>query len=245
MKSSNQKDTKIMKVVLIILVPFMVFVSHSMAQDVATEHTQILNNVELIINGERQLQSLLNEAQMIENQIEQLKSIATEPVTIMVQLDGMRAQLFDLVNQGISLSGQIANQLNDMKLEAEDIASRPHFDDRINLVVQGSDSVINATISRIGQSRQSYQIQETELQGLLAKSNAAVGQTQALQVLNQVAAQNVTQMQATQEAINNLATLQAAKMTQDNQKEEAEETMLNQEIHPIVNGTSSFDFGSS
>ena len=149
MKSLNQRNMKITKIVLIILVPFLVFVSHSMAQDVATEHTQILNNVELIINGERQLQSLLNEAQMIENQIEQLKSIATYPVTVFVQLDGLRAQLFDLVNQGISLSGQIANQLNDMKLEAEDIASRPHFDDRINLVVQGSDSVINATISRL------------------------------------------------------------------------------------------------
>ena len=218
---------------------------NTQAIDFATEHTQILNNVELVINAERQLQSLLNEAQMIENQIEQLKSIATEPVTIMVQLDGMRAQLFDLVNQGITLSGQIANQLQDMKNEAEDIASRPNFDDRLNLVVQGSDTVINATIDRIGKSRQSYQIQENELQGLLAQSRSAVGQTQTLQVLNQISAQNATQMQATQEAINNLATLQATKMTQDNQKEEAEETMLNQEIHPVVNGTSSFDFGSN
>lgn len=233
------------KLFFMVIMILIIGTPNTQAIDFATEHTQILNNVELVINAERQLQSLLNEAQMIENQIEQLKSIATEPVTIMVQLDGMRAQLFDLVNQGITLSGQIANQLQDMKNEAEDIASRPNFDDRLNLVVQGSDTVINATIDRIGKSRQSYQIQENELQGLLAQSRSAVGQTQTLQVLNQISAQNATQMQATQEAINNLATLQATKMTQDNQKEEAEETMLNQEIHPVVNGTSSFDFGSN
>jgi len=233
------------KLFFMVIMILIIGTPNTQAIDFATEHTQILNNVELVINAERQLQSLLNEAQMIENQIEQLKSIATEPVTIMVQLDGMRAQLFDLVNQGITLSGQIANQLQDMKNEAEDIASRPNFDDRLNFLVQGSDTVINATIDRIGKSRQSYQIQENELQGLLAQSRSAVGQTQTLQVLNQISAQNATQMQATQEAINNLATLQATKMTQDNQKEEAEETMLNQEIHPVVNGTSSFDFGSN
>jgi len=232
-------------IILIFYITVCFFISRSMAQDYATEHTQILNNVELIVNAERQLQSLLNQAQMIENQIEQLKSIATEPVTVLVQLDGMRAQLFDLINEGINLSGQIQNQLDQMKQEAQDIATRPNFDDRINVVVQGSDSVIQATLDRIGKSRQSYQAQETELQGLVAKSQSAVGQTQTLQVLNQVAAANVTQMQATQEALHDIATLQATKMTQDNQKEEAEETVLNQEIHPAVNQTSSFDFGST
>jgi hypothetical protein len=66
-----------------------------------------------------------------------------------------------------------------------------------------------------------------------------------LQALSHIVAQNVTQMQASQEALNNLTTLQAAKMVQDNQREEAQEAQLNAEIHPTVNGTSSFDFGST
>ena len=43
----------------------------------------------------------------------------------MVQIDGLRSQLFSLVNEGISLSSQIQNQLNSMKQEAQDIASVP------------------------------------------------------------------------------------------------------------------------
>ena len=231
---------------IILLVVFVCFAFTPRAEAVfALESTQILNNMELIINAEQQLQGLLQQAQMIENQIEQLKSIATYPVTVLVQIDSLRSQLFSLVNEGISLSNQIQNQLNSMKAEAEDIASRPNLDDRFNLVLQGSDSVIQVTLNRINESRQSYQIQENTLQSLLAKSDAAVGQTQTLQALNHIAAQNSTQLLATQEMLNNLATLQATKMTQDNQKEEAEEAQLNAEVHPIVNGTSSFDFGSS
>ena len=41
--------------------------------DFATETTQIMNNIELVVNAERQLQSLLNQAEMIENQIEGIK----------------------------------------------------------------------------------------------------------------------------------------------------------------------------
>lgn len=234
-----------MRSFLIAIIVLVVGTSVVKGYDFATETTQIMNNIELVVNAERQLQSLLNQAQMIENQIEELKSVATYPVTVMVQIDGLRSQLFSLVNEGISLSSQIQNQLNSMKQEAQDIASVPNLDDRFNLVLQGSDSVIQVTLNRINESRQSYQAQENSLQSLLAKSDAAVGQTQTLQALNHIAAQNSTQLLATQEMLNNLATLQATKMTQDNQKEEAQESQLNAEIHPIVNGTSGFDFGSS
>ena len=47
-----------------------------MAQDIATEHTQILNNIELITENLRQLQSLENQIEMIKNQVEELKSVA-------------------------------------------------------------------------------------------------------------------------------------------------------------------------
>ncbi len=233
-----------MKTILIILIPLFIFVSHGMAQDIATEHTQILNNVELVVNAERQLQSLLNQAQMIENQIEELKSVATYP-NAWGNVDLQRSQLFSLVSQGITIASQIQTQLTQMQQQAQNILSSGSLSDQQAATVQASMNVIQITLGRINASRQTYQTQENAMQDLLAKNNSSVGQTQALQTLNQIQAQNVTQMQATQEALNNIATLQATKMTQENQDKQAEKTVIDKEIHPIVNGTSSFDFGSS
>jgi len=103
--------------------------------------------------------------------------------------------------------------------------------------------VVQITLGRVSASQQVYQNQENALQDLLQKNNAAVGQTQALQVLNQMSAQNVSQLQSTQEAINNLTQLQAAKMQADYQEKKAESDRINQIVHPINNTSSSFDFG--
>ena len=65
-----------MKILLWISVIFVIFPSAAMAQDIATEHTQILNNIELITENLRQLQSLENQIEMIKNQVEELKSVA-------------------------------------------------------------------------------------------------------------------------------------------------------------------------
>ena len=66
-----------MRTIFMDIIDFMHFYIPSMAQDIATEHTQILNNIELITENLRQLQSLYNQIEMIKNQVEELKSVAT------------------------------------------------------------------------------------------------------------------------------------------------------------------------
>ena len=210
--------------------------------DYATEHTQILNNIELVINAERQLQSLLNEAQMIENQILQLKSVATYQ-NVWVDIDANRSTLFNLVNQGYATTTQIQNQLTQMQQQTKALLNSGSLSDQQTQIGVNLMGVIQITLGRVSASQQIYQNQEDALQGLLQKNNAAVGQTQALQVLNQMAAQNVSQMQSTQEAINNLTQLQAAHMQAEMQEKQAETDRVNTIVHPVNNTQSGFDFG--
>jgi P-type conjugative transfer protein TrbJ len=211
----------------------------------ATEATQILNNIQLVLTAARELQSLVNQATMIQNQIIELNSVSTYQPNTWNDVNSNRATLFNLTNQGVSVSTQIQGLLTQMQQIAVTLNNTQGLSDQDDALRQQTLGVINITIGRINQSRQSYQTQENATQSLLAQNNAAVGQTQALQTLNQIQAQNLTQMQATQEALNNIASLEAAKMTQDNEEKQAEETQLNAEIHPIVNETSGFDFGQS
>ncbi|MDE2026998.1 MAG: hypothetical protein KGJ11_00475 [Candidatus Omnitrophica bacterium] len=211
--------------------------------DFATEHTQILNNIELVVNAERQLQSLLNQAQMIENQILQLKSVATYQ-NVWVDVDANRSTLFNLVNQGYTISTQIQDQLTQMQQQTQALLNSGTMSDQQTQIGVNLLGVIQITLGRVSQSRQIYQNQENALQDLMQKNNQAIGQTQALQVLNQISAQNVSQMQSTQEAINNLTQLQAAQMQADYQEKKAESDRINQIIHPVNNTSSSFDFGN-
>lgn len=232
-----------MRSIFTILIVLLFSISWATAQDLATEHTQLLNNVELIVNGERQLKSLLNEAQMIENQIAELKSVATLQDT-WVNIDQQRSELVSLVSEGVSLSGQIQNQLISMKKEAQDILNSGSLSDQQKALGQGTMAIVQITLDRVNESRRRYQSQENALQDLLAKNNSAVGQTQALQVLNQISAQNVTQMQATQEAIHNLAALELTRITEEHEEKKIETQRIDQIIHPVDKGTSSFDFGT-
>lgn len=63
--------------IYLILSLLLIISSSIWAQDIATEHTQILNNIELITENLRQLQGIENQIEMIKNQVEGLKSVAT------------------------------------------------------------------------------------------------------------------------------------------------------------------------
>ena len=103
-----------MKIILWVLISSVIFSSRASAQDVATEHTQLLNNIELITENLRQLQSLYNEAEMIKNQVEELNSVATYQNNLS-GIDTLRNELTDITNQGTTLSNQTQGILTGMQ----------------------------------------------------------------------------------------------------------------------------------
>jgi P-type conjugative transfer protein TrbJ len=219
------------------------FTPKAMAVDVATEHTQIMNNIQLLISAAHQVESLYNEAQMIQHQIEQLKSIATYRDS-WSNADDIRSQLYTLVNQGVSVSDQTQDLLTRMQQEASALLNNGSLSDQQRSIGRASMNVITLTLGRIRQNRQSYQSQESALRDLLQKNNAAVGQTQALQVLNQISAHNITQMQATQECLHDLASQQMFRWKAEDQEKQNMDDRIDAIVHPIEKGNSSFSFGS-
>ena len=75
----------------------------------ATEFTQVLNHVELVIQVSQTARMLVNQIQMISNQIEFLKSIATNPNGIWDNIVPLFAQLHNVVQQGQALAYNLQN----------------------------------------------------------------------------------------------------------------------------------------
>ena len=78
----------------------------------------------------------------------------------------------------------------------------------------------------------------------MSKNNQSIGQTQALQTLNELTAQTIPQMQLTRELLSEQISMQAAMINKENQEKQDMANKMDQIIHPIDNGNSSFDLGS-
>ena len=231
-----------MRFILWILVIFAIFPSIIRAQDVATEHTQILNNIELITENIRQLQSVYNQIEMIKNQVEGLKSVATYQNSFS-DMDSLRETLTGLINKGISLSNQTQRVLNTMQQEENNLTMSGTMVEQENSLGTGTMNIVQNALNRIKEQRESYQQEMNAVNALMAKSNQSVGQTQALQTLNELTAQTIPQMQLTRELLSEQISIQAAMINKENQEKEVITNKMDQIIHPIVNGNSSFDLG--
>lgn len=232
-----------MRLLLWISVVFIILTPQAMAQDIATEHTQILNNIELITENLRQLQSLLNQIEMIKNQVEGLKSVATYQNSFS-DTDSLRNTLINLINQGISLSDQTESILTNMQQQANNLMTTGTMVDQENALGQGTMNIVQNALNRVKEQRQSYQQEMDAVNTLMAQNNQAVGQTQALQTLNQLTAQTIPQMQLTRELLSEQISVQAAIVTKENQEKQDMDDKLDQIIHPIDNGSSSFTLGN-
>jgi P-type conjugative transfer protein TrbJ len=232
-----------MKLVFWITVILLIFPTCVKAQDLATEHTQLLNNIELITENLRQLQSLENQIEMIKNQVEGLKSIATYQNEFS-GMDSLRGTLTNLINKGISLSDQTQNILTNMQQEANNLIISGTMVDQENSLGQGTMNIVQDALNRVKEQRQSYQQEMDTVNALMAKNNQAVGQTQAIQTLNELTAQTIPQMQLTRELLSEQIAIQAAMANKENQEKQDMTDKMDQIIHPIENGSSSFDLGN-
>ncbi len=232
-----------MRFLLCILLIITIFSTIATAQDLATEHTQILNNIELITENLRQLQSLYNQIEMIKNQVEGLKSVATYQNNFS-ETDSLRDTLTNLINEGISLSDQTQSILTTMQQEANNLTANGTMVDQENTLGQGTMDIVENALNRVKEQRQSYQQEMNTVNALMAKNNQSVGQTQALQTLNELTSQIIPQMQLTRELLSEQISMQAAMINKENQEKQDMTNKMDQIIHPIGNGTSSFDLGN-
>ena len=231
-----------MKLILWAIVFLSIFSSSVNAQDLATEHTQLLNNIELITENLRQLESLENQVEMIKNQVEELKSVATYHNEFS-ETDSLRGTLSNLINEGASLSDQTQSILANMQQEENNLISNGTMVDQENSLGHGTMNIVQNALNRVKEQRESYQQEMNAVNTLMSKNNQSLGQTQALQTLNELTAQIIPQMQLTRELLSEQISIQSAMINKENQEKQDMANKMNQIIHPIDNGSSSFDLG--
>jgi P-type conjugative transfer protein TrbJ len=208
-----------------------IFSSVVKAQDIATEHTQLLNNIELITENLRQLQSLENQIEMIKNQVEELKSVATYQNNFS-DIDALRNNLTNITSQGTSLSNQTQGILSQMQQEINNLPANGTMTDRENSIDQSTMNILQKSLNRVTQERQNYQQETDAVNALLAKSEQAVGQTQALQTSNELAAQSIQQMQSTRELLSENIIVQATATMREIQEKQDMVNTMNQILQP-------------
>lgn len=222
----------------------MVFsISSLRAQDLATEHTQLLNNIELITDNLRQLQSLENQIEMIKNQVEELKSVANYQNNFN-GIDELRNNLTTITNQGTALSDQTQAILAHMQQEINEMPAHGTMTDQQESLDQGILTVVQSALKRVTQLRQSYQQQTDSINALMDKNNQSVGQTQAMQTSNELAAQSIAQTQSTQELLSEQISIQSAMMSKQLQEEKDEDDKMQQIFNSQDNDNNIFGQGN-
>ena len=226
-----------MKLLLLIPIVLLTFSPNGAAQDLATEHTQLLNNIELITENLRQLQSLENQIEMIRNQVEGLKSVANYQNNF-TDVEGLRNQLTSITSQGTVLSNQTQAILTQMQQEIANLPANGSMIDQQESLDQGTLNIVQNALNRAMQLRRSYSQVVNSVNALMDKNDQAVGETQALQTSNQLAAQSIAQTQSTQELLSEQISLQATMMTKQLQEEQDEDNKMKQIFNVEDDGNS-------
>ena len=153
-------------------------------------------------------------------------------------VDAMRDQLTNITSQGTALSNQTQGLLTQMQQEINNLPANGTMTDRESSIDKSTINILQNSLNRVSQERQNYQ-QETEaVNSLMAKSDQAVGQTQALQTSNELAAQAIQQMQSTRELLSENIIVQTVSTMREIQERQDMINTMNQMIQPADNADS-------
>ena len=160
----------------------------------ATEWTQIMNNIQLLMQTKNQIDGLYNDAVMIRNQVESLKSIASYKGN-WNDINQMLLQIESIRQRNEAVWNDVQGAYNRAKELYPDIAKQNDYGQAVAVlnapVLAAADGAVQITTDQQARMAQ----EQDAVRSLLQKSDDAVGETQALQTMNQLMAQLIRQMQ--------------------------------------------------
>ncbi|MFH0754234.1 MAG: hypothetical protein V2A70_06690 [Candidatus Omnitrophota bacterium] len=160
----------------------------------ATEWTQIMNNLELILQNYNTIKGLYNDAIMIKNQVEGLKSVASYNGN-WGDLDHILLQIESIKNRNQAVFNDVQGMYNRTKAQYPELAKLNDYGRAVNSlngpIIASADGAIQVTADQ----KMRMDKEQEAVRSLLQKSDEAVGETQAIQTMNQLMAQLIKQMQ--------------------------------------------------
>ncbi len=158
----------------------------------ATEITQILNNVQLVLSYIEQANQLAQQIQMYENM---LINTATLPSQVWGNVVGDLQQVAEVVKVGQGLAYTMANIDDKFKELYPAVENITDFKGQYKKWSQANMDTIRGTIGGLQKQASSLETENGLLEYLRAQSGSAQGQVKALQVGHEIAEQQIQQLQ--------------------------------------------------
>jgi type IV secretion system protein TrbJ len=158
----------------------------------ATEITQLLNNVELMHQTLQQAEELSNQLQMLNNMAQNLKNI---PDQIWTPAFRDLQSLMNVVKQGEALAFSASNISEDFQHKFKGFVPATNFQTDYKTWSNTVRDSIRASLSAANLQSQQFATEEAALSTLRSMSQSSEGRMQAIQVGNQVAVEQVAQLQ--------------------------------------------------
>lgn len=191
---------------------------------VATEFTQIANNIQLVISVQKQVEMIYNQTQMIKNQ---LKSLEKYTHGEWGDVMSVIRDLERVVRQGQALSYTIQNIEADFKRRFPGYTAPVDYAASYQGWSQTALETIQNSLVAAGMQRNDFESESSLLKRLNALSDNAAGQTQAIQAGNQIANQSVIQMMLLRKLIMDNLSAQISFMGYEINKQSADQAVAN------------------
>lgn len=197
----------------------------------ATELTQIANNLQLGTILGKEVEQIVNQVLMIQNQIKQYQEMVTQglalPQSLWRSATQDLVQLKNSVQMASGLYSSLGNLDKVFRQTNPGIVSRSDrgmtYEEWYKKQSEDYRNTIEGTLKGISLSSAQIEQDSEMLKRLQAQSSSAVGQMQALQVGNDIAAETVQQLMKLQIAMDRQTLLLAAYVSVEREKSDTRE----------------------
>jgi P-type conjugative transfer protein TrbJ len=199
--------------------------AHASAIVGATEITQLLNHVELILQYEQQVQQYITQFKQFENE---LKQAAMLPQQFMNLTHSQMVGLANVVGKGHALAYNMSNFDDVFTSKFSSIGYTPtqNFSQRYQTWSQTSHDSVQGALDAVNLQSSDMNDEENIIDSLQSQAQTADGQMQAVQVGNQIAAAEADQLiKLRQLMMSDMQAKYAYQQQQQQQQDEQQKSM--------------------
>jgi len=197
----------------------------------------------------KEIETAINTAQQLQTQIQQYQNMITQglalPNSMFNRITGDLQRVQQLYQQSKSLSGNLTNfdqqfrsQFGDYNRYLSQVGQSPTYmqDNYKRWNEQGSDAM-RVAMQSAGMNVSAIADEDAMLSQLVARSQSAQGRMQAIQAGNEIAAQQVQQMQKLRQLLNDSVQSQSMWYAQSIERQAVDDAFRQQYHVPVRNST--------
>lgn len=159
----------------------------------ATEVTQVLNHIELVLSYATQVEQLAQQLQMYSNMVQNTGQL---PIQMWSSIEGHLTSLVDAITSvnGVVAATEAALVVTEQQFGNGNILD--NYENRLQSWTMGVNNQIGTALRNMGLNANQFKTRQQALAAIQAASQSATGRMQVLQAGNQIAGLMVNEMQS-------------------------------------------------